>query len=55
MPEGTAQFNCKEEEKKEGCAGIVVVSAENLVRFGSRGCGGCSPPPLSMQYLWQIA
>lgn len=36
----TAQFNCKE---KKGCPGIVVVSAENLVRFGRRGCGGFSP------------
>lgn len=36
----TAQFTCKE----EGCPGIVTVSAENLIRFGNRGCGGCSPP-----------
>ncbi|HBI16682.1 MAG TPA: hypothetical protein DDY52_00780 [Candidatus Moranbacteria bacterium] len=40
MSKETAQFNCKEEK---GCAGIVVVSTENLVRFGGRGCRGLSP------------
>lgn len=39
MSKKTTEFNCK----KEGCTGIVVISEENFVIFGRRGCGGCSP------------
>lgn len=39
MAEESTQFNCKE----EGCTGIVVVSKENMMRFGGHGCRGISP------------